>query len=87
MQYLKKVEKCASKADALKVLASTASSLTLPGEAAWPLGSIITAPKTAVETGASPDLAAGAYADAATPIPCTTLSCRAVCCPLSISHL
>lgn len=52
LQYLKKVEKCASKADALKVLASTASTLTLPGEAAWPLGTIITAPKTAVETGA-----------------------------------
>lgn len=49
-QYLKKVEKCASKADALKVLASTASSLTLPGDPAWPLGTLITAPKTAVET-------------------------------------
>lgn len=52
LQYLKKVEKCASKADALKVLASTASSLTLPGDPAWPLGTLITAPKTAVETGA-----------------------------------
>lgn len=53
VQYLKKVEKAPSKAEALRLLTPLATGPhLLPGEPAWPLGTLVPAPKSAVETGA-----------------------------------
>lgn len=52
-QLLKKCEKIATKAEALRQLVALASGAHfLPGEPGWPVGGVIAAPKSSLETGA-----------------------------------
>ena len=50
-QFIKKVEKCANRAEAEKILGPLASSMHhMPGEPGWPMGPLLTAPRTAGES-------------------------------------
>ena len=51
VQFIKKVEKCANRAEAEKILGPLASSMHhMPGEPGWPMGPLLTAPRTAGES-------------------------------------
>ena len=53
VQCLKRIERAATKAEAAKALVPLASGThLLPGDAGWPLGTLIPQPKTVADTGA-----------------------------------